>query len=225
MLFCLGAVADGTSTNSITLRPVGDGIRWQTCLGPAGNGTVTWRWDDGADSASLTVTCHVERTVIGPVGIARAAGEKYGSYEFGSSWKGARRIRLYDFALVMSGDGNVLASQSARVALHPDSIDVRKPSPSRDWRVVDRSAVYAVPYDRSWSGATSAAGAVSLGTVTAEGTGVSAELDGVSGFAPLDVSPLMSGSVRNAEAGLEFDGVTAWEASMTARCASIFVVR
>ena len=224
-LVTYAAVADRGRQESITVRAADNAIRWQTCLPSNAGAPLMWRWDDDADSAYLTITCHVERMVAGPFEINRTSGAKYGSYGINGLVGDVDSAHLYDLVLEMRNGEEVTSSKSARLAVLPTAIALRKASPSRLWRLVDKSDVYIVSYDRSWSNATLTAESASLAMIPEVGSESSVELDGIAGFVPLYVGSFMSGSVHQASLELKFDNVSVWDASLAARVAMSFVIR
>ena len=85
--------------------------------------------------------------------------------------------------------------------------------------------MHIVPYSSEWTNATLSAESASLTMTSQDGVENSVALEGVSGFAPLDVVSMMSGDEKQFDVILDFDDTPVWHASLTAKCALAFVIR
>ena len=227
VIVCGAIIATALSVvyGGVNIRPITDTIRWQTYLPADADKPVSWRWEGAADCAYLTVTGHIERIVTGPLKIVRSAGAKYGSYNLGPLVSGSKETRLYDMVLELRNGEETIERQFARVAVLPTALELKKAPPSRTWRQTDRSVVHIVPYSSEWTNATLSAGSASLTMTSQDGVENSVALEGVSGFAPLDVVSMMSGDEKQFDVILDFDDTPVWHASLTAKCALVFVIK
>ena len=187
-----------------------DGRVWQTVFDPSA--PLEWRWADGAESATVTVTNALFGSVGAPIVVARTANAKYGSVAMPNPERSADTGEgLVDVVLVQRGAGDAeISSECARLAFLPGvgggqvTLD-SKPS---------FGSPRVVPYDAAWTNA-----AVSeVGVTLAVDGGLSrAVLDGLGGYFPLE---LVSATLT-----LDFDGVAYASVPVKRRPGVILIVR
>ena len=214
-LFALSPMQAG-----ITVRQSDKAKLWQVYHG-FGERPLTWRWHESATCAYLTVTCHVERTVIGPVAIQRESGAVSGEYDLASTLGDKAESRIYDVVLADCAGDVELSVRTARIAVLAETFELKKVGRTK----VERSSVFAVPYDRAWSESSANAISADMAISMEDGALLSLPLSETDGFALLDMQSVPFGEDRCADIGLLFDKDETWRTSLVLKCASVFIVR
>jgi hypothetical protein len=229
---CASAHGSGTcfsdapknAATGITVRQANNAKLWQTYHG-FGEKPLTWRWHESATCAYLTVTCLVERTVVGPVAIQREAGAVSGEYDLAAALGDVMESSLYDVVIADFDGDDELFVRSARIAVLPKSFELKKVSLHPRRTKVDRTSVSVIPYDKAWTASSADASSAGIELSTAEGWTLSLPLPGTEGFVPLDMQSVAFGQNRCADLGLIFDGEKVCSTSLVLRYASVFLVR
>lgn len=199
VVFLSRAEADSAAP-AITLRPA-EGRVWQTCLKPSE--PIRWPWIDGATSARLTVAslCDGKTRVYT---VERTGTDLHGAQALPPNRR-AGSERLFDLTLEYLDGENVMATETARIAVLPGvdggKIGLRDPE-SADWP----ESLYKHPmfaYDADWTEGDVAA--VSLQQSVGGAAATTRDLDGTSGY---DVVDTADGSTT--ALSLLYDGVEAF---------------
>ncbi len=160
------------------ILPTDDGRIWQTVFDPSA--PLEWRWVDGAESATVTVTNALFGTVDAPIVVARTVNAKYGSVAMPNPARSADTGEgLVDVVLVQldSGD-NVLSSECARLAFLPGADGGAFTVNARQSMESPR----VVPYDAAWTNA--AVSTVACTFAPDDGAAQGIPLTGLSGYFP-----------------------------------------
>ena len=186
-----------------------DGRIWQTVFDPSA--PLEWRWTDGAESATVTVTNALFGTVDAPIVVARVANAKYGSVAMPNPARSADTGEgLVDVVLVQRDAGDAeISCECARLAFLPGVGGGQAKLDSK----LSFASPRVVPYDAAWTNADVAA----VGVTLAAGGGSSRTvLDGLSGYFPLEP---MDGTVT-----LDFDGVAYASVPVRKRLGAVLIV-
>ena len=187
-----------------------DGRVWQTVFDPSA--PLEWRWADGAESATVTVTNVLFGTVDAPIVVARTANAKYGSVAMPSPERsGDTSEGLVDVVLVQRGAGDVeISCECARLAFLPGVGGGQADLDSKPSFASPR----VVPYDAAWTNADVSEVGVAL---AAGGDSSRTVLDGLGGYFPL--APV------DGTATLDFDGVAYASVTVKKRRGAILIIR
>ena len=187
-----------------------DGRVWQTVFDPSA--PLEWRWADGAESATVTVTNALFGTVDAPIVVARTANAKYGSVAMPSPERsGDTSEGLVDVVLVQRGAGDVeISCECARLAFLPGVGGGQADLDSKPSFASPR----VVPYDAAWTNADVSEVGVAL---AAGGDSSRTVLDGLGGYFPL--APV------DGTATLDFDGVAYASVTVKKRRGAILIIR
>lgn len=220
-----GSVLSTMSVQSgVTVRSANDVRLWQVYHDFAQKPLV-WRWHGSADCAYLTVTCLVERTVLGPVKIERDTGSLYGECNLYEKLGGGTGNRMYDVVIRNCVGEDELSVQSARFVVLPESLELKRFVAQTGKTKVDRDSVAVIPYDSAWSEMTANAGSAEVRFPEVGDPSSAVRLSGTSGFMPLDMKRIAFGEDRTVQGVLRFDDVEACSAVLALRYASVFLVR
>ena len=208
LVICVLAATVSAVAETKILSPE-DGRVWQTVFHPSD--PLEWRWEDGAVSATVTVTDLVAGQTREPVQVARGVGN-YGSFVLtGLKAPAEGGESLADVTLVQNDEGGaVLSTQTARLAYLPGAnggaITVAKFNPSRATIKESR----AIADDAAWT-ADAAGDAKSVFTPEGEAEPVATELAGRSGYYPVAAKAghleLVFGKVTYLETWLRASGL------------------
>ena len=199
VVFLSRAEADSAAP-AITLRPA-EGRIWQTCLKPSE--PIRWPWIDGATAARLTVESLCDgKTRVHTV--ERTGADLYGTKALPPNRR-AGSERLFDLTLEYLDGENVVATETARVAVLPGvdggKIGLRD-SGSADWSMSPyKHPMFA--YDADWT--EDEVETISLQQSVGGATATTRDLDGSSGY---DVADASDGSTT--ALSLLYDGVEAF---------------
>ena len=208
----------------VTVRSANNAKLWQT-YHEFGEKPLAWRWHESATCAYLTVTCHVERTVFGPVAIQRESGAVSGKYDLAAALGDVTESSLYDVVIADFDGDNELFVRSARIAVLPKSFELKKVTSQPCRTKVNRNSVCVIPYNRAWTASSADESSAGIELSTAEGWTLSVPLPGKEGFVPLDMQSVAFGQNRCADLCLVFDGEEAYRTSLVLKYASVFLVR
>lgn len=204
----VSAVAAGA-----TILPASDTRVWQTVFDPSQ--PLTWRWEDSATSATLTVSNLLSGAKASAVEIERVDGAVNGTYALDYP-AGAVSCgeALYDVVLAQLDEGGtVLDSQTARLAYLPGSFPV-----VAERRLGRMESARIAAYDSAWTDTTADAASASY---TFTPTGDSADtkvLPSVSGYFAV--------GCRAGHLALGFDALLAvWEADLELKPGMRLIVR
>lgn len=170
---------------------------------------IKWRWDD-ADSARLTVTSVVSRTVLlDRATIAAVSGELYGSWQMPARTEG--EDGLYDLVLELFANGSATNILRARVAALPSALTLRGAPDTREWRELpyDKASLFA--YDAAW---TNLPGPAILTLAPRRGTARTLPLSGTAGFDAIHTLAEPAASLGYFTARLAFGGTDAYAADL-----------
>lgn len=187
-----------------------DGRVWQTVFDPSA--PLEWRWTDGAESATVTVTNALFGTVDAPIVVARTVNAKYGSVAMPNPARSADTGEgLVDVVLVQRGAGDVeISCECARLAFLPGVGGGQADLDSKPSFASPR----VVPYDAAWTNADVSEVGVAL---AAGGDSSRTVLDGLGGYFPL--APV------DGTATLDFDGVAYASVTVKKRHGTILIIR
>lgn len=187
-----------------------DGRVWQTVFDPSA--PLEWRWTDGAESATVTVTNALFGTVDAPIVVARTVNAKYGSVAMPNPARSADTGEgLVDVVLVQRGAGDVeISCECARLAFLPGVGGGQADLDSKPSFASPR----VVPYDAAWTNADVSEVGVAL---AAGGDSSRTVLDGLGGYFPL--APV------DGTATLDFDGVAYASVTVKKRHGMILIIR
>ena len=203
-LSALAACGAVTSAPIHVRAPNAEARVWQA-RPPLEEGVIKWRWD-GADSARLTVTSVVSRTVLlDRAAIAAAPGELYGSWQMPARTEGENG--LYDLVLELLANGSVTNVLQARVAALPAALTLRGAPGTKEWSTLpyDKASLFA--YDAAW---TNLSGAATLTLAPRRGAARPLPLSGTSGFDAIHTLAEPAASLGYFTARLAFGGTDAY---------------
>ena len=212
-LLCVFVVAVAAGVWAAFAGPViltsEDGRVWQTVFDPSA--PLEWRWTDGAESATVTVTNALFGTVDAPIVVARTVNAKYGSVAMPNPARSADTGEgLVDVVLVQRGAGDAeISCECARLAFLPGVGCGQTKLDSKPSFASPR----VVPYDAAWTNADVSEVGV---TLAAGGDSSRNVLDGLGGYFP--IAP-MDGTVT-----LDFDGVAHASVPVKKRLGAILIV-
>lgn len=187
-------------TGNRTVASIGGDRMWQTALGA--DRTLSWRWEDAATSARLTVTNYTARKSFTTESIVRTEGALYGSFDPNVPQGGGEF--LFDYTLCQYAGETLIRTQTARVAYLPSvgDLDVKG---SESWELIVKGRPAA--YDATWLPETDGQTPVVFATETAQ-----VSLPGLSGYFPILTRELPR---RESEVTLSFGEVAdAWSSTV-----------
>ena len=206
VFLCLAASAAMVAHGATTVRTKADRRIWQTVMAPSS--PLVWPWEADADSARLSFSNRMTRTVTTHV-VGKSGDDLYGSYAVTPPAAGQEAFYLAELVL-FSGEDEV-ARYSADLAyvngVAGRTFDLR-PRISSVWRKFSSPRLSS--YDAAWSNATAAASSAVLAVTDDRGAVSPIETPGTSGYAVL-ASP----RTGNCRFDLGFDAAPAiWTASL-----------
>ena len=200
------ALAATVAHGATTVRAKADQRVWQTVMSPSA--PLAWPWESGADSAHLSLSNRMTRTVTTHV-VEKSGDDLYGSFAVTPPAPGEEAFYIAELVLFSGGDE--VARYSADLAyvngVAGRAFDLR-PRSSKEWRRFSSPRLSS--YDAAWSNATASAASAALTVTDAKGATSSIETPGTSGYAVI-ASPV-TGECRF-DLGFDADPAV-WTASL-----------
>ena len=213
------SVRGAVTSESINVRVPDKEVRVWQARPPLEAGVIKWRWD-GADSARLTVTSVVTRTVLlDRSEIVAGANELYGSWTLPTLAAGA--TGLYDLVLERFAGNASLGTQTARVVALPEAVSLPVANTSA-WRKIPCDMATPFAYDAAW---TNLSGSATLSLVGPNAVAVTPPLAGSAGFDAFNTRDASVTALGRITANLSFGGTLAYTALLVLQNGTYILMR
>ena len=205
MLFVAHAVA-----TPVIYRNPADGRAWEVVLDAAE--PLVWPWEDGAVSATLTVSNLLSGATTTTTVARGGNGAADGSYALPASGDGEQ---LLDVTLAQTDGTATVAEQTVRLKVG-SSATVFVDAADTDFQSLTEPRVYA--WSDLWAEESAGAASATLATSVKNGAAIGNwTLPATGGYGAMSVKETFGGKRGPVTAALAFDGTTFWMAELIAK--------